>query len=194
MHGDSPHEELVGSGGGAEHPAALFPDLSRGAVRRVFPQTMVCTSTNSLSIMQREIGLKEGSIRAAIQERLKSHMWKCTYHTGRALMNCIALLADDAASRSGGRVRAEESRSLAASSSIGKRSPRASLSSRPGREKNRQGAHPPEAPACSVTRCCCRRWEANFSPLSVSRFLLISAIRCCTHAALRSRSSGVCST
>jgi mannobiose 2-epimerase len=23
----------------------------------------------------------------------KSHMWKCTYHTGRALMNCIALLA-----------------------------------------------------------------------------------------------------
>jgi mannobiose 2-epimerase len=24
----------------------------------------------------------------------KSHMWKCTYHTGRALMNCIALLSD----------------------------------------------------------------------------------------------------
>lgn len=24
----------------------------------------------------------------------KSHMWKCTYHTGRALMNCIALLAE----------------------------------------------------------------------------------------------------
>ena len=22
----------------------------------------------------------------------KSHIWKCTYHTGRALMNCIALL------------------------------------------------------------------------------------------------------
>ncbi|MGA9120385.1 MAG: AGE family epimerase/isomerase [Bacteroidota bacterium] len=25
---------------------------------------------------------------------MKSHMWKCTYHTGRALMNCIALLAE----------------------------------------------------------------------------------------------------
>jgi mannobiose 2-epimerase len=25
----------------------------------------------------------------------KSHIWKCTYHTGRALMNCIALLTDD---------------------------------------------------------------------------------------------------
>ena len=24
----------------------------------------------------------------------KSHMWKCTYHTSRALMNCIALLSD----------------------------------------------------------------------------------------------------
>lgn len=24
----------------------------------------------------------------------KSHMWKCTYHTGRALMNCITLLSD----------------------------------------------------------------------------------------------------
>ncbi|MEW6701296.1 MAG: N-acylglucosamine 2-epimerase, partial [Bacteroidota bacterium] len=22
----------------------------------------------------------------------KSHIWKCTYHTGRALMNCIKLL------------------------------------------------------------------------------------------------------
>ncbi len=25
----------------------------------------------------------------------KSHMWKCTYHTGRALMNCITLLGDE---------------------------------------------------------------------------------------------------
>ncbi len=25
----------------------------------------------------------------------KSHMWKCTYHTGRALMNCIAILSDE---------------------------------------------------------------------------------------------------
>jgi len=25
----------------------------------------------------------------------KSHIWKCTYHTGRALMNCIALLSDE---------------------------------------------------------------------------------------------------
>jgi mannobiose 2-epimerase len=25
----------------------------------------------------------------------KSHMWKCTYHTSRALMNCITLLSDD---------------------------------------------------------------------------------------------------
>jgi mannobiose 2-epimerase len=25
----------------------------------------------------------------------KSHIWKCTYHTGRALMNCIALLSED---------------------------------------------------------------------------------------------------
>jgi cellobiose epimerase len=25
----------------------------------------------------------------------KSHMWKCTYHTSRALMNCIALLRND---------------------------------------------------------------------------------------------------
>jgi mannobiose 2-epimerase len=25
----------------------------------------------------------------------KSHMWKCTYHTGRALMDCIALLSDE---------------------------------------------------------------------------------------------------
>jgi mannobiose 2-epimerase len=25
----------------------------------------------------------------------KSHMWKCTYHTGRALMNCAALLRDE---------------------------------------------------------------------------------------------------
>lgn len=25
----------------------------------------------------------------------KSHMWKCTYHTGRALMHCIALLTDE---------------------------------------------------------------------------------------------------
>lgn len=25
----------------------------------------------------------------------KSHIWKCTYHTGRALMNCISLLADE---------------------------------------------------------------------------------------------------
>lgn len=24
----------------------------------------------------------------------KSHMWKCTYHTGRALMNCLALTSD----------------------------------------------------------------------------------------------------
>ncbi len=26
----------------------------------------------------------------------KSHLWKCTYHTGRALMNCITLLTPDA--------------------------------------------------------------------------------------------------
>ncbi|MGA9407504.1 MAG: AGE family epimerase/isomerase [Bacteroidota bacterium] len=26
---------------------------------------------------------------------LKSHIWKCTYHTGRALMNCINLLGDE---------------------------------------------------------------------------------------------------
>lgn len=26
----------------------------------------------------------------------KSHMWKCTYHTGRALMNCISILEGDA--------------------------------------------------------------------------------------------------
>jgi cellobiose epimerase len=26
----------------------------------------------------------------------KSHMWKCTYHTGRALMNCITLLGGEA--------------------------------------------------------------------------------------------------
>ncbi len=26
---------------------------------------------------------------------LKSHMWKCTYHTGRALMNCISMLEGD---------------------------------------------------------------------------------------------------
>ena len=26
---------------------------------------------------------------------LKSHIWKCTYHTGRALMNCIALLSEE---------------------------------------------------------------------------------------------------
>lgn len=25
----------------------------------------------------------------------KSHMWKCTYHTGRALMNCITMLIDE---------------------------------------------------------------------------------------------------
>jgi mannobiose 2-epimerase len=25
----------------------------------------------------------------------KSHMWKCTYHTSRAMMNCITMLADD---------------------------------------------------------------------------------------------------
>ena len=25
---------------------------------------------------------------------LKSHIWKCTYHTGRSLMNCIAMLSD----------------------------------------------------------------------------------------------------
>ena len=25
----------------------------------------------------------------------KGHIWKCAYHTGRALMNCIAMLADD---------------------------------------------------------------------------------------------------
>jgi len=25
----------------------------------------------------------------------KSHIWKCTYHTGRALMNCIAMLSDE---------------------------------------------------------------------------------------------------
>ena len=30
---------------------------------------------------------------------LKSHMWKCTYHTCRALMNCIALLKEDATSQ-----------------------------------------------------------------------------------------------
>jgi mannobiose 2-epimerase len=27
----------------------------------------------------------------------KSHMWKCTYHTGRALMNCYSMLQDDSA-------------------------------------------------------------------------------------------------
>jgi cellobiose epimerase len=26
---------------------------------------------------------------------LKSHMWKCTYHTGRALMNCCSILQED---------------------------------------------------------------------------------------------------
>ncbi len=31
----------------------------------------------------------------------KSHMWKCTYHTGRALMNCITLLSDEPPSGSG---------------------------------------------------------------------------------------------
>ncbi len=25
----------------------------------------------------------------------KSHMWKCTYHTGRAIMNCVALTSDE---------------------------------------------------------------------------------------------------
>jgi mannobiose 2-epimerase len=25
----------------------------------------------------------------------KSHMWKCTYHTGRMFMNCIALLSEE---------------------------------------------------------------------------------------------------
>ncbi|RPI04983.1 MAG: N-acylglucosamine 2-epimerase [Ignavibacteriae bacterium] len=29
---------------------------------------------------------------------LKSHIWKCTYHTCRALMNCISLLREDSAS------------------------------------------------------------------------------------------------
>jgi mannobiose 2-epimerase len=27
----------------------------------------------------------------------KSHMWKCTYHTGRALMNCYSMMQDDSA-------------------------------------------------------------------------------------------------
>lgn len=31
----------------------------------------------------------------------KGHMWKCTYHTGRTLMNCIALLSDETNGRSG---------------------------------------------------------------------------------------------
>ncbi|MCL5021434.1 MAG: N-acylglucosamine 2-epimerase, partial [Bacteroidetes bacterium] len=25
----------------------------------------------------------------------KGHIWKCNYHTGRAMMNCIKMLADD---------------------------------------------------------------------------------------------------
>lgn len=31
----------------------------------------------------------------------KSHMWKCTYHTSRALMNCITLLSDESSLPSG---------------------------------------------------------------------------------------------
>lgn len=32
---------------------------------------------------------------------LKGHMWKCTYHTSRVLMNCIALFSDDTIAGSG---------------------------------------------------------------------------------------------
>jgi mannobiose 2-epimerase len=35
----------------------------------------------------------------------KGHMWKCAYHTGRALMNCIALLSDEKQASSGIRER-----------------------------------------------------------------------------------------
>ena len=35
----------------------------------------------------------------------KSHIWKCTYHTARALMNCIALLSDETDMTSGLRER-----------------------------------------------------------------------------------------
>ncbi len=38
----------------------------------------------------------------------KSHMWKCTYHTARALMNCIALITDDEHSTHGIRKRRSE--------------------------------------------------------------------------------------
>ena len=31
----------------------------------------------------------------------KGHMWKCTYHTGRTLMNCIALLSNETNGKSG---------------------------------------------------------------------------------------------
>jgi mannobiose 2-epimerase len=31
----------------------------------------------------------------------KGHMWKCSYHTGRALMNCIALLSNETSGESG---------------------------------------------------------------------------------------------
>jgi mannobiose 2-epimerase len=31
----------------------------------------------------------------------KGHMWKCSYHTGRALMNCIALLSNETSGKSG---------------------------------------------------------------------------------------------
>jgi mannobiose 2-epimerase len=38
----------------------------------------------------------------------KSHIWKCTYHTGRSLMNCIALLSDPKDSPEGIRRKREE--------------------------------------------------------------------------------------
>lgn len=44
----------------------------------------------------------------------KSHMWKCTYHTGRALMNCIALLGDETEVSPGARKRKRELQSLIA--------------------------------------------------------------------------------
>jgi cellobiose epimerase len=39
----------------------------------------------------------EGGVDKEPQSRTgpKSHMWKCTYHTCRALMNCITILEDD---------------------------------------------------------------------------------------------------
>ena len=36
---------------------------------------------------------------------LKGHMWKCTYHTSRVMMNCIALLGDEHKEGNGTRIR-----------------------------------------------------------------------------------------